>query len=89
MANTNPPVGPRKFGSRARPSPFNFLLIQGAPHDMPEKYFDKLPRFNGSFAVPIEEHIESVWNYMDAYRVEAEDVYMVSLKASLEGDARG
>ena len=58
MANTNPPAGPRHFGSRAKPSPFDFSLIQGAPHDVPEKYFDKLPRVNGSSAVPIEEHIE-------------------------------
>ena len=56
---------------------------------MHEKYFVKLPRFNGSSVVPIEEPIESVWNYMDAYRVEAEDVYMVVLKASLEGDSQG
>ena len=55
---------------------------------MPDKYFDKLLKFNGSSAISIEEHIESVWNYMDAYRAEAEDVYMVSLKASLEGDSR-
>ena len=55
---------------------------------MPDKYFDKLPKSNGSSAILIEEHTESVWNYMDAYRAEAEDVYMVSLKASLEGDAR-
>ena len=45
--------------------------------------------FNGSLAIPIEEHIESVWNYMDAYGAEAEDVYMVALESSLEGDARG
>ena len=64
-------------------------MIQGAPHDMPKKYFDKLPKFNGLLVIPIEEHIESVWNYMDAYGAEAEDVYMVALKASLEGDARG
>ena len=37
MAHTNPPAGPRRFESRAMPSPFNFSLIQGAPHDMPEK----------------------------------------------------
>ena len=62
-------------------------MIHGDPHDLPKKYFDKLPRFNGSSTVPIEEHIESVWNYMDAYGDEYEDVYMVALKASLEGDA--
>ena len=56
---------------------------------MPEKYFDKLPKFNGSSAIPIEEHIESVWNYMDAYGAKVEDVYMVSLEASLEGDSHG
>ena len=55
---------------------------------MPKKYFDKLPRFNGSSAIPIEEDIELVWNYMDAYGAEDEDVYMVALRASLEGDAR-
>ena len=56
---------------------------------MPNKYLDKLPKFNGSSAIPIEKHIESTWNYMDAYGAEAEDVYMVALKSSLEGDAEG
>ena len=63
-------------------------MIHGAPHDLPQKYFDKLPRFNGSSAISIKEHIESVWNYMDSYEIEVEDVYMVALKTSLEGDAR-
>ena len=57
MAHTNPPAGPRQFGSRARPSPFDFSMIHGAPHVFPEKYFNKLPRFNGSSAIPIEDHI--------------------------------
>ena len=83
MAHTNPLAVPRQFGSLSRPSPFDFSMIHGAPHDLPEKYFDKLPRFNGSSVIPIEEHIESVCNYMDSYGAEAEDVYMVSLKASL------
>ena len=55
---------------------------------MPEKYFDK-PKFNGSSAIPIEVHIESVWNYMNVYKDEAEDVYMIALKTSLEGDSWG
>ena len=63
-------------------------MIHGDPHDLPKKYFDKLPRFNGSTTIPIEGHIESVWSYIDAYEAKAEDVYMVALKASLEGDAR-
>ena len=80
MANTNPLVGPRRLGNKTRPSPFDFSKIQGAPHDMPEKYFDKLPKFNGSSVVPIEEHIE-------ACGAEVEDVYMRALMFSLEGDA--
>ena len=56
---------------------------------MPEKYFDKLPKFNGSSAIPVEEHIEAIWNYIEAYRAEAEDVYMRALMSSLEGDVRG
>ena len=59
-----------------------------APCDFPEKYFDKLPRFNGSLAIPINEHIESVWNYMDDYGDEFEDVYMAALKESLEVDPK-
>ena len=62
MAHTNPPAGDRKFGSRARPCPFDFLMIHGDPHDFLEKYFDKIPIFNGSSVIPIEEHIELVWN---------------------------
>ena len=56
---------------------------------MAEKYFDKFRKFNGSSAIRVEERIESVWNYMDAYGVEVEDVYMVALKSSFEGDSRG
>ena len=88
MVNTNPPVEPRRFGNRARSSPFDFSQIQGAPHDMLEKYFDKLSKFNGSSALPFEEHIEAVWNYIEACGAK-EDVYMRALVSSLEGDARG
>ena len=66
MTNTNPPVGPRCFISRAMPYPFEFSLIHRAYHDIPENYFDKIPIFNGSLAIPIEQHIEPLWNYMHA-----------------------
>ena len=89
MANTSPSLGPRHFRNRFKPSPFDFSQIQGAPHDMPEKYFDKIPKFNGSFAIPVEEHIEAVWNYIEACGAEEEDVYMRALMSALEGDARG
>ena len=61
MANTNPPPKPRNFENKTRPYPFDFLQIQGAPHDMSEKYFDKLPKFNGISTITIEDHIQVVW----------------------------
>ena len=56
---------------------------------MPEKYIDKLPKLNDSSAIPVEEHIEAVWNYIEACGAEEENVYMRALMSSLEGDARG
>jgi hypothetical protein len=38
-------------------SPLNFVAIQGAPHDIPEKAIDKLPSFQGNNAVSVHSHI--------------------------------
>ena len=54
MDHTKPPVGPRHSRRQTRASTFIFSLIQGAPHDTPENYFDKLPKLNGS--------LKSLWN---------------------------
>ena len=42
-----PPQNLRVFGRKAKASPLDFSLILGAPHDMPEKYFEKVPKFDG------------------------------------------
>ena len=45
--NVPPPQNPRIFGRKAKASRLDFSLIQGAPHDMPDKYFKKVPKFDG------------------------------------------
>ena len=84
---TNSPVA-CAFGNKVRTSPLDFSHVLGAPHDMPDKYFEKIPKFNGNCATSIEDHIENVWAHMEAYGAEEEDVFMRGLFASLEGDAR-
>ena len=58
--NVPPPQNPRIFGRKAKPSPLDFSLIQGAPHDMPKKYFEKVPKFDGVSSISIEDHIDKV-----------------------------
>ena len=58
--NAPPPQNPRIFGRKAKASPLDFSLIQGAPHDMPEKYFEKVAKFDGVSATSIEDHIDKV-----------------------------
>ena len=55
-----PPQNLRVFGRKAKASPLDFSLIPGAPHDMPEKYFEKVPKFDGVSAISIEDHIDKV-----------------------------
>ena len=58
--NAPPPQNPRIFGRKAKASPLDFSLIQGAPHDMPDKYFKKVHKFDGVSVTSIEDHIEKV-----------------------------
>ena len=53
---------------------------------MPDKYFEKVPRFDGVSAISIEDHIDKVWKHMEAYGASDEDVFMRGLLHSLEGD---
>ena len=55
---------------------------------MPDKYFERNPKFSGNCATTIEDHIDVVWSHMEAYGVEEEDVYMRGLLFLLEGEAR-
>ena len=55
---------------------------------MPEKYFEKVPKFDGVSSISIEDHIDKVWDHMEAYGASDEDVFMKGLPASLEGDVR-
>ena len=84
--NAPPPQNPRIFGRKGKASPLDFSLIQGAPHDMPEKYFEKVPKFDGVSATSIEDHIDKVWDHMEAYGAVDDDVFMRGLMYSLEGD---
>ena len=83
-----PPQNSRIFGRKAKPSPLDFSLIPGPPHDMPAKYFEKVPRFDGVSAISIEDHINKVWEHMEAYGAFDEDVFMRGFLHSLEGDVR-
>ena len=83
-----PPQNLRVFGRKAKASPLDFSLIQGAPHDMPKKYFEKVPKFDGVSTTSIEDHIDKVWDHMEAYGAVDEDVFMRGLLHSLEEDAR-
>ena len=55
---------------------------------MPEKYFEKVPKFDGVSTISIEDHIDKVWDHMEAYGAVDEDVFMRGLLFSLEEDAR-
>ena len=83
-----PPQNLRVFGRKAKSSPVDFSLITGAPHDMPKKYFEKVPRFDGVSATSIKDHIDKVWDHMEAYEAVDEDVFMRGILFSLEGDVR-
>ena len=85
-ANTNTNQ-PRTFGNKAKASPFDLSQIAGSPHDMPDKYFERNPKFSGNCATTIEDHIDVVWSHLEAYGVEEEDVYMRGFLFSLEGEA--
>ena len=77
-----PPQNSRVFGRKAKASPLDFSLVPGAPHDMLENYFEKVPKFDGVSATSIEDHIDKVWDHMD------EDVFMRGISFYLEGDVR-
>ena len=78
----------RAFGNKAKASPFDLSQIVGSPHDMPDKYFESIPKFSSNCAITIEDHIDVVWSHLEAYGAEEEDVYKRGLLFSLEGEAR-
>jgi hypothetical protein len=69
-------------------SPLNFAVIQGAPHDVPEKSIDKLPIFLGNNAISANSHISSFHKCMEKYcrGHNKEDVNTTLFVFSLEGD---
>ena len=77
----------RAVRKRAKPSPFDFSEIPGAPHPMPKGYSEGLPRLYANAIESIEKILDVVSYYMEAYRAEDEDVYMQALGESLEGNA--
>ena len=64
----------------------DFFEIYEAPHPMPKRYSDRLPRFFANSAESIESHLDA-WCYMESLGVEHEDVYMRALCESLGGNA--
>ena len=55
---------------------------------MLDKYVERIPHFNGSSSILIEEHLYLLWKHMEHLSASNEYVYMRGLYASLEGDAR-
>jgi hypothetical protein len=85
---------PKKIPSRkarvvrnpAKPSPFDFSEIYGAPHLMPNNYSERLPRFYGNYFESIENHLQVFWDYVEVRGADDEDVYMRALGVSLGGN---
>ena len=48
-------------------SPLNFAVIQGAPHDVPEKAIDKFPIFLGNNVISANSHISSFHKCVEKY----------------------
>ena len=42
---------------------------------MLEKYFEKVPKFDGVSSISIEDHVDKVWEHMKAYGASDEDVF--------------
>ena len=53
---------------------------------MRDKYFEKVPEFDGVSAASIKDYIDKYWDHMEAYGVINEDVFMRGLPHSLEGE---
>ena len=77
----------RAVRKQAKPSPFDFPEIPGAPRPMPKGYSEGFPRYYANAIESIEKHLDSIWYYMEAYGAEHEDVYMRALGESLGGNA--
>jgi hypothetical protein len=65
----------------------NFVAIQGAPHDIPDKAIDKLPTFKGNNAVSAKSHILNFGLCIERWCQghDEEDVKMTLFVYSLEG----
>ena len=68
-------------------SRFDFSQVYEAPHPMPKRYSEGLPRFFANFVESIESHLDAFWCYMESLGAEHEDVYMRALGESLGGNA--
>jgi hypothetical protein len=64
--------------------------IQGAPHDMLEKYSKWLPKFSGNNVISAKEHAEKFQEFLEEHEIEDdhEDVVVKLFALSLEEDAR-
>ena len=55
---------------------------------MPKDYIKKLSRFYGRNTTSIEDRLQILWDHMEVWGADDEDVYMQALGESLDGDAR-
>ena len=67
-------------------SHFDFSQVYEAPHPMPKRYSEGLPRFFATSVESIESHLDACWCYMESMGAEHEDVYMRGLCESLGGN---
>lgn len=59
---------------------------QGAPHDMPEKFIEWLPKFFGTSVTSARDHVGMFMASLDAYGTnEHEDVVLNFFSKSIEG----
>ena len=54
----------------------DFSEVYEAPHPMPKRYIEGLPRFFANSVESIESHLDALWCYMESLGAEHEDVYM-------------
>ena len=67
-------------------SRLDFSQVYEAPHPMPKRYSEGLPRFFANSIESIESHLDAFWCYMESLGTENEDVYMQDLGESLGGN---
>lgn len=73
---------------RAALRPLDVSQFLDALHPLPEKYFEWLPKFNGSDVITTEKHMHEFYWAVSAKLIMEEDVVMTLFVLTLKGSAR-